>query len=129
MNININKNKEYKYDRFLCCHLPCFSYILTLATETWSIKKVANFFNVTEYAACKARSLVQEKRNLGFTWQKREKTSQDTINLVKAVYEDDEFSQQMPGEKDYVSVSHNTHKQKQLILSNLNELCANLLMC
>ena len=32
--------------------------VLTLAPETWSIKKVANFFNVTEYAAGKARSLV-----------------------------------------------------------------------
>ena len=28
--------------------------VLTLAPETWSIKKVANFFNVTEYAAHKA---------------------------------------------------------------------------
>ena len=27
--------------------------------------------------------------------------------------------------KDYFSVSHNTHKQKRLILSNLNELYAN----
>ena len=35
--------------------------VLTLAPETWSIKKVANFFNVTEYAARKARSLVQER--------------------------------------------------------------------
>ena len=31
----------------------------------------------------------------------------------------------MSGKKDYVSVSCNTHKQKQLFLSNLNELCAN----
>ena len=38
--------------------------------------------------------------------------SQDTINLVKAFYEDDEFSRQIPGKKDYVSVSRNTHKQK-----------------
>ena len=36
-------------------------HVLDLAPETWSIKKVANFFNVTEYAAHKARSLVQEK--------------------------------------------------------------------
>ena len=35
--------------------------VLTLAPETWSIKKVANFFNVTECAARKARRLVQEK--------------------------------------------------------------------
>ena len=47
--------------------------VLTLAPETSSIKKVANFL-MLEYAACKARSLVQEK-------------SQDTINLVKAFYD------------------------------------------
>ena len=42
--------------------------VLTLAPKTWSIKKVANFFTVTEYAARKARSLAQEKgRNLSFT--------------------------------------------------------------
>ena len=35
--------------------------VLTLDPETWSIKTVANFFNVTEYAARKARSLVLEK--------------------------------------------------------------------
>ena len=45
--------------------------------------------------------------------------------MVKAFCEDDEFSQQIPGKKDYISVSHNTHTQKRLILSNLNELYAN----
>ena len=46
--------------------------------------------------------------------------------MVKAFYEDDEFSQQMPEKKkDYVSVSCNTHKEIWLILSNLNELYAN----
>ena len=45
--------------------------------------------------------------------------------MVKAFYEDDEFSWQIPGKKDYVSVSCNNYKQKWLILSNLNELYAN----
>ena len=31
----------------------------------------------------------------------------------------------MPGKKDYVSVSRNIHKQKRLILSNLNKFYAN----
>ena len=49
--------------------------VLTLAPETWSIKKVANFFSVTKYAAHKAKSLVQEKGILGsFTWQKKGKS-------------------------------------------------------
>ena len=38
--------------------------VITLTSEIWSIKKVANLFNVTEYAGRKARSLVQEKEIL-----------------------------------------------------------------
>ena len=49
--------------------------VLTLAPETWSIKKVANFFNVTEYTAHKARNLVQEKGILSLPDKKREKTN------------------------------------------------------
>ena len=48
--------------------------VLTLAPETWSIKKVANFFNVTKYAARKARSLVQEKGIFALPGQKGKKT-------------------------------------------------------
>ena len=62
---------------------------------------------------------------LYMTKREEKNWSQGTIYLVKAFYEDGEFSRQMPGKKDYVSVTHNTHKQKQLILSNLNELYAN----
>ena len=47
--------------------------VLALPPETWSIKKVANFFNVTEYAACKARSLVQEKGILALPDKKGKK--------------------------------------------------------
>ena len=45
-----------------------------------------------------------------------------TITLVKAFYEDDEFSRMMPGRKDYVSVGKNIHMQKRLLLCNLSEL-------
>ena len=48
--------------------------VLTLAPETLSIKKLPNFFNVTEYAAHKAGSLVQEKGILALPDKKREKT-------------------------------------------------------
>ena len=37
-------------------------------------------------------------------------------------YETDEYSQEMPGKKDYVSISVKTHKQKHLLLCNLKEL-------
>ena len=48
--------------------------------------------------------------------------SQETINFVHAFYEDDEYSRQLPGKKDYVSTQKGVHKQKQLVLCNLLEL-------
>ena len=48
--------------------------VLTLAPEIWSIRKVANFFNVTEFAARKARGHVQEEGILALPDKKREKT-------------------------------------------------------
>ena len=69
--------------------------------------------------------LFRKKGSWLYLTKKGENVQLITINLVKAFYEDDEFFRQMPGKKDYVSVSRNTHKQKRLILSNLNELYAN----
>ena len=65
----------------------------TLAPETWSVKKVANFISVTEYAAGKVKSLAQEKGTLALPDKKKRKNlSEYTVNLVKAFYEDNEFS-------------------------------------
>ena len=47
---------------------------------------------------------------------------QETIDLVHAFYEDDEYSRQLPGKKDYVSIQKGVHKQKWLVLCNLHEL-------
>ena len=94
--------------------------VLTLAPETWSIKKVANFFNATEYAVRKKGSW------LYLTKRKREKTYLN-IQLIwlKNSMKMMTFLKKCLEKKDYVSVSSNTHKQKRLILSNLNELYAN----
>ena len=54
--------------------------------------------------------------------KKGKNLSQDKIYLVKAFYEDNEFSQQMPRKNDVYST---IHKQEQLILLNLNEIYAN----
>ena len=35
---------------------------------------------------------------------------QETLNLVQSFYEGDEYSRQMPGKKDYVSIGQNLHK-------------------
>ena len=40
------------------------------------------------------------------------------------MYEDDEFSLQMPGKKDYFSIAKGVRKQKSLVLCNLREMYA-----
>ena len=47
--------------------------------------------------------------------------SQETIHLVHAFYEDDEYSRPLTGKKD-VSMHKGVHKQKQLVLRDLHEL-------
>ena len=46
----------------------------------------------------------------------------ETLSAVKMFYHDEEYSRQLPGKKDFVSVSKNVHVQKRLILCNLKEL-------
>ena len=48
----------------------------------------------------------------------------ETKELVQAFYDDDENSRTMPGAKDFVSIARNVHKQKRLLLCNINELYA-----
>ena len=48
--------------------------------------------------------------------------TQETTDLVHAFYEDDEYSRQLPGKKDYVSIRKDVHKQEWLVLWNLHQL-------
>ena len=48
--------------------------------------------------------------------------AQETIDLVHAFCEDDKYSRQLPGKKDYISIQKDVHKQKWLVLCNLHEL-------
>ena len=41
---------------------------------------------------------------------------------MQAFYQDDEYSRQLPGKKDYVSIAKGVHQQKRLVLCNLHEL-------
>ena len=54
----------------------------------------------------------------------RKEIDEDTINNVISFYLDDEFSREMPGAKEYVSIGYKQHKQKRLLLCNLTELYA-----
>ena len=52
------------------------------------------------------------------------KLPEEVTRAVEPFYQVDEFTSQMPGKKDYVSITKNVHVQKRLILSNLKELHA-----
>ena len=70
-----------------------------------------------------ARELKQRTGILAQPSQKKGKAmAQETIDLVHAFFVDDEYSRQLPGEMDYVSIQKDVHKQKQLVLCNLREL-------
>ena len=97
--------------------------ILTLIPDSWSRKYCAEYFGVSEYLIRTAREL---KKNNGILSKlapkKGKKISQETIDLVQAFYQDDEFSRQLPGKKDCVSIRKKEYKQKRLVLCNLHEL-------
>ena len=48
--------------------------------------------------------------------------SEKTVNSVLEFYQNDEYSRQLPGKKDCVSIRKNVHVSKRLILCNLKEI-------
>ena len=68
--------------------------LLTLVPDSWSRKQAAKFFNVTEYLLRTAGRLKRERGILAEPERKAGKSA-----LVKAFYEDNEFSRMMPGKK------------------------------
>ena len=76
-----------------------------------------------QYLVRNARTLVKEKGILAVSEPKKGKSlPSETLSAVKMFYHDEEYSRQLPGKKDFVSVSKNVHVQKRLILCNLKEL-------
>ena len=47
--------------------------------------------------------------------------AQETTDFVHAFYEDDEYSRQLPGKKDYVSIQKVVDKQKWLVLGSIHK--------
>ena len=99
--------------------------ILTLNPKSWTIEQTVKFFNATTYQVRTAMTL---KKNEGVLSKPkrsvRKGIDQDSINNVISFYLDDEFSREMPGAKEYVSIGYKQHKQKRLLLGNLSELYA-----
>ena len=92
--------------------------VFSLVPDSWSQKYCSEYFGVSEYLIRSARELKQRKGILAQPSQKKGKAmAQETIDLVHAFYEDDEYSRQLPRKKDYASIQKGVHKQKQLVLS------------
>ena len=97
--------------------------LLTLTPDSWSRKKVAEFFNVSEYLVRSARELKKKKGILAESDQVRgEMLSDSTFTLVTRFFEDDEYSRVIPGKKDFISIGSKQHMQKCLLLCNHKEL-------
>jgi hypothetical protein len=97
--------------------------LLTLVPMSWLYKDIEADFNVSNYMVRSSRKLLENKGILSCPERKKGKEiSRDTVDKVIEFYCNDENSRQMPGKKDFVSISRRTHMQKRLILSNLKEL-------
>ena len=95
--------------------------ILPIAPTDWSHKKVMDVFDVSEHIICKAHKLCL-KRGISAMPERGKSLPADIAQLVEEFYQDDEYTQLMPGRKDYVSIKHIIFQQKRLILCNLNDL-------
>ena len=74
--------------------------ILTLVPDSWSRKYCSEYFGVSGYIIASARELKQRKGILAQPSQKKGKAmAQETIDLVHAFYEDDEYSRPFPRKK------------------------------
>ena len=86
--------------------------------DSWSQNYCYEYFGVRS-----AGELKQRKAILAQPSQKNCKAmAQETIDLVHAFNDNDEYSTRLPGKKNYVSIQKDVHKQKRLVLSNLRKL-------
>lgn len=100
--------------------------ILTIAPDSWNLKRTANEFGTTIHYVRKARELL---KNEGLFAELPNKNSgglpKVTIDKVTSFYNCDDVSRVMPGIKDTVSMKINGEKQKvqkRLLLMSLKEL-------
>ena len=89
-----------------CCSFREKIQVLTLSPQEWSIEAASEYFGVSKYLIIKSRSLAKKEGVFAVPQTKRGKMLPDQINtFVKNFYEDGENSRQMPGQKDFVSIS------------------------
>ena len=86
------------------------------------LRQAAKEFNVPKATIRKTRTLQEQKGTIEMPDQVNSKKLKEHVKLlVKEFYNRDEYSQQLPGAKDYVSIGKKLHVSKRLILCNLCE--------
>lgn len=100
--------------------------LLTLAPQSWTVQKCIEEFGISRYLVQTYKKLRKEHGILpDIGSHGAHPVDENTIQCVEAFYRDDIVSRILPGAKDYVSVrvgDKKEHRQKRLILMNLNEL-------
>ena len=88
--------------------------ILTLVAESWYLRKAGKEFGVSKTTEFKARKLRDQKGIIALPEKcRRQKISNKIIQLLQKFYCNDEFSRQLPGKKDSVSVGRNQGMSKR----------------
>ncbi|XP_044597311.1 uncharacterized protein LOC123273896 [Cotesia glomerata] len=79
--------------------------ILTLLPVKWSERRICETMNTSRHLSIVAKNLVEETGLLSTPESKLGRTITDQVKLkVENFYNDDEYSAQMPGMKDFVSI-------------------------
>ena len=100
--------------------------ILTIFRQ-WSYKKISFYFpSATHHMISVAKKIAREKGILSDPSPKTHPSlTADVVNTIITFYQSDDYTQIMPGQKDYVSVKVDgkiIQMQKRLLLNNLKEL-------
>lgn len=102
--------------------------LLTILPKSWTLKRMEEEFQITNFMARKVKNLVETEGVLSTPNPKLGKPlSLEIVDVVKMFYESDDVSRCLPGCKDYVSITENgvkVKKTKRLLLGNLREVYA-----
>lgn len=107
-------------------------FAVSVALTAYSQNKVTKLFKdcgVSDYLVRKTHAMMEQQDGMFPTTvpKKGRRIPDEIVKLVTDFYENDEYSRQLPGKKDYVSLrvdGKKVHVQKRLVLCNLKELYA-----
>ena len=110
-SIELDRLHDLMKEKLINASTPEQIQITTLPPDSWSRDYCSNFFQVSEYVVRTARELKKVSGILSNPAPKKGKSiSPETVEVVLQLYKNDEFSHQMPGKKDSVSMGKGIHK-------------------